>query len=190
MILHLFTALKFAPLIVAGIFGAIPLALIALGPERLRSGRFPLAFASGVIGLAVVYVLAVSPARTHLFEQIDPSAELQEMGRFIGANTGYSDVLFSPQIEVKPKPPQRMYHAMKLVHHVENVAEMQQLLPPMESDYRVGLLLDAATDPDLLPRDFLRFAEHAENIRKSGRYRLYFISGSAFGAEMARDVAL
>jgi hypothetical protein len=179
MILHFFAALKFAPLIAAGTFGAVPVGLALLINPPRYCGPLRAAIASIALMLAVIYSLAVTPARAALYEQIDPSNDLQEMGRFIGANTGYSDVVFSPVFEVRPKPPQRMYHAMKQVYRVETVDEMRQILQNATGKYRVMLLIESDVDINHLSTDLQRVIHMAESSVNSGEFRMYSFSGTA-----------
>ncbi|MCC6143064.1 MAG: hypothetical protein IT368_04570 [Candidatus Hydrogenedentes bacterium] len=179
MILHFFTALKFAPLLAAGSFGALPLAAAAaLG--RQRASLVPAGLAFLTLAASILYCWSVAPQRARLFEAIDTSDDLQHLGRFIGAQASDNDVLFSPTLVVEGKPPQRMYHAMKEVHPAQTWADMTRILKKITGDYRVGLLLERERTPQELPNPLQQFAQAATRIVASGDFKIYWMPKAAF----------
>lgn len=135
---HSFTALKFAPWIAAGVFSLLPaLALTLAG--RAHGG---MAKAAGAILLlcAGLFAWQLQPQRAHLFDTLDPDLSHEEIGRFIAAHTDWQDVVFSPDHEIGPMPPQFIYHSGKQVHRARSVAEIAAAVEGIEVPFTINLL--------------------------------------------------
>jgi len=60
---------------------------------------------------------------------------------FVGQNTAYEEVVFSPNYEIRELPPQQLAVSMKRVYHVSSLAEMYEKVRGIEGDYVVDVLI-------------------------------------------------
>lgn len=131
--LHSFSTLKFAlPLAV------LPLAVFPAAAVRAVPWR-PAHWIAAVLclGLACAYALALSGMNKDAFNTT--LTDFAETGGFLGAHTGYSDVVITTETPINDQPPQYIAYSMKTVHRVTSMNEIRALVAQIKTEYTVCL---------------------------------------------------
>ncbi len=179
-VIHDFSTLKFAlpyavvpfvllPLLVGSFFGAD----IARGISLRRvSVRAPV-FAIVMVVTAAALVMHEHPRFRKFFPR--PNPEVAQLGRFVAENTGYRDIVFSPQLEIKNAPPQLLSYSMKLVYKTGSVADISRTVGSVQdAEYVVNILVQSASYN--VPEYVSRLTAAAYTVRDGAGYRIYKIA--------------
>lgn len=138
---HFFSVLKFALTLSVLPFTILPALLLALVP-RPGPRRFLSHLAAPILlGLVLLYVFSLGDKRHVLYGDI--KLERKAMAEFVGAHTGYNDVVFSVDQIV-----QRHFvvYSMKVVHRIKNIQEMYDLVKGLPGPYIINLFSKGPED--------------------------------------------
>ncbi len=133
--LHTFTALKWAvPLAVVPIVGVgMLLSFLELRPRIVTMGVLAAALLLGG------YTASLHGERVARFAQLRPVPHTG-LASFIGAHTGYWDVVVTPRAAWGPKPPQLMRLSRKRVHDAGDPVGLRALLADMPAETQLVLV--------------------------------------------------
>jgi hypothetical protein len=166
--IHDFTALKF---IIP--FATVPFVLLPLLISHLFFQGKPFqAFIEGIqldlvhriqnlqistmaIGLILLTGIPLSEYGRigYLFPKSDPN--IARMGNFIGNNSTYQDVFFSPNFSIEANPPHLSSFTMKIVYPAYNVDEIYAIVKDVNGEYVINIFSkdkagsEASPDPGL-----------------------------------------
>lgn len=180
--LHGFTALKFALPIAVIPFGILPSAIASLLVARVKYPKANAAITWGIAILAMVLagvcIYSLKPAREAICRpQVKDHAV---PARFIGAHTGYADVVFSPDYAIADRPPQVIVYSMKQVHKIKGIEDIRAITDKIDQDFTLNLfVLDAKT---VLNDTLNRLTEAATDRIASDGMQLIKIPKKAFYA--------
>lgn len=136
---HFFTTLKFAP-------------VCALMPPLLASGIVSsLRAHSGRVRRTVAAVMAVvtlgasagylvwmgDPREAGIYDSM--SADYERIGRFVGANTGYNDLVFSADYKIGLMAPHYLVYSMKPLHHIASLQDIHDTVRNIDADCTINL---------------------------------------------------
>ncbi len=181
---HYFAALKFAPTVCIVPFVLMPATLFrAFFVDHRRSSRLwqtgSVVLASLCVVVAAGYVYSLDNERYALFGE--PNEELDRLGRFIGDNTEYEDVVFGLRNWPGTQSRQFAMWANKRLHIIRSIGEIYDVVKDVEGKYRINLFLEDSSDklklhgiPDLISRAY-------ECVDGDG-YSLYKIKRAEFEA--------
>jgi len=158
MPVHDFVTLKFAaplatapfvllPVLVLAVFGASPSALSwararAFVTRRPRpAGEHWSLLPVVMMALAGGYLLLESPRVAPLLDDASGPDPGLATAKFIGAHTGYEDVVFALDPACKPSGARFLAYSMKEVHSAPSLQRVYAPLAHIEEDYTVNLLM-------------------------------------------------
>jgi len=172
MPVHDFVTLKFAPALATApfvllpvlflaVFGANPSALSwarakALVTRRPQEGGgqwslLPLA----MMVLAVGYLVLESPRVAPLLNDASKPDPALAVAKFIGAHTGYADVVFALDPECKASETRLLAYSMKEVHSAPSLQRVYAPLAHIDEDYTVNLLMVGSKPQGVVALDAL-----------------------------------
>ena len=103
-----------------------------------------------IIASVISYAAYMHPRYGHLFPYVDGA--YRSIGEFISSNTGYQDVVFSPNHEIPVSPSQKLSYSMKRVYKIQSLEEIYNKVKTIREDFEINLLLvgdDESDSPDI-----------------------------------------
>jgi hypothetical protein len=191
-VIHSFSALKFAIPLSLVPFVVLPLTLrsfLSKNTEQLTSaGPFVsrLARDSNIVSpmlvlfffvLAIGFVAELYPRRLDMFSQ--PTRQLDRIGPFIDNNTGYHDIVVSPNFAVESVPPQWLSYTMKRIYRVYGIEDICKLTQGIEGDYVVNIFINEGKS-EHAESLFAELTSQAITLAREGQLRLYKVPKMKF----------
>jgi hypothetical protein len=87
---------------------------------------------------ASCYVVYELPNYSHLFPE--PNGDYELIGNSIQNNTGYNDVVFSPDFEIPLNPPQQLFYSMKRVYYINSTEDIKNKINGLNGGYDVVIV--------------------------------------------------
>lgn len=150
VVFHDYSVLKFAVVLSAVTFVLLPLMAILF----LRSGHGEKASTLNraymnrkrMINVTVVIVLllfaiGLSVSQLVDFRRMFPKAQDFNIEKFVGANTDYNDIVFSPYYQIPMEPAQQLSFSMKRVYLFSSIDDIMNKVREVKGDYVVNVLL-------------------------------------------------
>ncbi len=196
-ILHYFTTAKFALVLATVPFVLAPTALLAVvggGLEVLSPGHWwkrmtgranaPIVLRWSVaapllLALAGIYTVG-EYAKTMKQFTILPKLDTTRAPAFLGANTAYDDIVFTPNslLEIAAQS-MGIAYSMKCVYTAASLAAMYETTRGIDGEYVVNLFMQTNPEPVLAP-EIKHLVESAFDRRSDGGCALYKIHKSDF----------
>ncbi len=176
---HFFSVLKLAPAMAIIPFVLIPTTCVALTCIVLRWDRvlrtcIGVAVLPMVIILCAWYLYTLGWQRERMYGELN--LDMQRAAQFVGAHTGYHDVVFSPEENI----PRHFYvYSMKVTHQGRSIDQIRERLATVSGEYVVNLFLKSDTDCDGYPGLEL-LCDHARETVREGEYILHKIDKHDF----------
>lgn len=176
---HFFSVLKLAPAMAVIPFALVPAGLAALLCSLLQWGSARRAWA-GAAALVIAallcgcYLHVLGWQRTQMYASV--KVDMQRTAQFVGAHTGYQDVVFSPEEDI---PRHFFVYSMKVVHQGRSIAQIHERLKDIAGDYTVNLFHKREEDYTLYPGLKILTESAYESIREEDLV-LYRIRKSDF----------
>ncbi len=138
---HFFSVLKLAPGMAVIPFAVVPMMIAARWIPEAYKKRAGLVLALLLLVSASVYAYSLGNTRAALFR--DLKLDRKAMAQFVGAHTGYNDVVFSVDQIV-----QRHFvvYSMKSVHRVRNIVEIHDIVKDIQGPYIINLFAKGQDD--------------------------------------------
>ncbi len=191
-VIHSFSALKFAVPLSLVPFVLLPLTLRTLLTRD--SLQLPVAdpgvcrmiinskIASSVVVsillvLLIAFIAELYPTRLHMFTP--PTRELDLIGPFIANNSGFNDIVVSPNFAVETVPPQRLAYTMKRIYAIHGINDICKLTKGITGDYVVNIFINSRKSDQTEARVF-ELTSRAVSVVCEGPLRLYKIPKMRF----------
>lgn len=184
-VVHDFSALKFAVPFAVIPFVLLPVLVLCLlrvelSEVFLRESRWRVGPASVLLGLLALTTLYVVDSHGRFRPMFPtPNRDYAVVGRFINNNTGFNDVVFSPDFEIPANPPQWVSHTMKRVYKVDSVSDIRSKVAHITEPFEVNLLLKGPS-PNSMPEGLRQIAGAAYECRRDTHLTLYKVTKAAF----------
>jgi hypothetical protein len=189
--IHEKAALKFSVTMAVVPFVMIPVLLCTLfgnaigtlSLSGLRSGAR--SRASSVKSLCVIaficvclisYLAYIHPRFADLFPEYDSTH--RTIGHFIARNTGFRDVVFSPNYEIPRDPAEKLAYSMKRVYKTASLNDIYEKVKNIDEDFTINVLFIA--DDAAMSRDIEALKASTCDIRRESDLSLYKISRQDF----------
>lgn len=165
---HFFSVLKLAPSMAIVPFVLFPAGLTALTCAVLhwdahRRIRLGVAILPITAILCAWYLHTLGWQRERMYGELN--LDMQRAARFVGAHTGYHDVVFSPEEDI----PRHFYvYSMKVTHQGRSIEQIRDRLTDVSGEYVVNLFLKEHADYTAYPGLELLSSHSHETIREGG----------------------
>ena len=87
---------------------------------------------------ASCYVAYELPNYSHLFPE--PNGDYELIASSIQNNTGYNDIVFSPDFEIPLNPPQQLFYSMKRVYYINSTEDIKNKINGLNGGYDVVIV--------------------------------------------------
>lgn len=149
-IVHEFSVMKFALPLSLVVFVLAPIAVflllretsVGVWPGRRWPGwqkRAPIWLCLACLCLSAAYACKVHGRWRGFFPP--PDNRIESIGNFVGRNTDYSDIAFSPDIEIGPYPTLELAYSMKPVVKIDSFFGIWDQIRYLDGNYEINLLL-------------------------------------------------
>jgi len=88
---------------------------------------------------ASIYTVSEHPHYKDMFPPVNGSYSL--IGTSIGKNTGYNDIVFSPDFEIPENPPQQLSYSMKRVYYINSPMDIENKVKGINGSYNIVIVL-------------------------------------------------
>lgn len=129
--------------------------------------------------LTIIIVFTYIKSNHYKYINYFPEPTAYEKEQFIADNTGYEDVVFSPDYEIKANPPQQLSYSMKRVYKFNAIKDVYELIKNIKDSYTVNFFLikEQISNNDA---ELHKLVLLANDIRENEKYILYKISKANF----------
>ncbi len=165
---HFFSVLKLAPAMAIIPFVLFPAAFVTLICAVLRWDanrciRLGAAILPIVAILCAWYLHTLGWQRERMYGELDHN--MQRAAQFVGAHTGYHDVVFSPEEDI----PRHFYvYSMKVTHQGRSIEQIRERLTDVSGECVVNLFLKENVDYTAYPGLELISSHSHETVREEG----------------------
>lgn len=87
---------------------------------------------------ASVYTVNENPHYKDMFPVVNDNYSI--IGTSVGKNTGYNDIVFSPDFEIPENPPQQLSYSMKRVYHINSTADIERKVEGLNARYNIVIV--------------------------------------------------
>lgn len=91
-----------------------------------------------VFSTTLCYISVEYPDPSNLFPE--PYHTYEILGNSVAKNTGYNDVVFSPDYMIRANPPQQLSYSKKIVHQVNTTNDISNILKGVKGNYQVVIM--------------------------------------------------
>ncbi|HBC72760.1 MAG: hypothetical protein UX91_C0006G0083 [Candidatus Amesbacteria bacterium GW2011_GWB1_47_19] len=130
---HDFSVLKFSLTIAIVPFVLLPV-LISLLFRHTTFRILPLV----MLAAAILYLRGIFPLYKIFFPLPDPS--IQNIGAAVRSCTTFNDVVFSPQFEIGPYPPQMLAFSLKRVYKIYSLSDIRNKIKSIRGDHSIVVI--------------------------------------------------
>jgi hypothetical protein len=148
---HQFAILKLSPFIATAPFVLLPILLYFILKNidiipNLTAKQVKISFlliflvSASVSGALIVQE---HPKYKNIFKQVD--GYCKDVGTSVKRNTGYNDIVFSPDLEIPENPPELLSYSTKRVYKAYSLEEIKSKLPVTTEKYEIVILFENRT---------------------------------------------
>lgn len=149
--LHQFSILKLSPFIATVPFILLPILLYFI----LKNIDVITTYSSKKVKISFLLIFLVTasvsgaliaqdhPKYKDVFKQVD--GYCKDLGTSVERNTGYNDIVFSPDLEIPANSPELLSYSTKRVYKAYSLEEIKSKLPVTNEEYEIVILFENKT---------------------------------------------
>ncbi len=146
-----------------------------LGNKTILNAVVAYAITVAVVYSASTYIHSVTPTYKAMYPPSTP--EVETYGTFVRDNTGYFDVVFSPDFSVASEQHSKLCWSLKQVRQVASLADISGTMAPLPSSATVTIFI---ADKNNIPGWLQQFANNAFLYNQKGNMCIYKIPKPQF----------
>ncbi len=186
-ITHNFSVLKFSVPLATVPFVLVPVLLYLLLRPRIKGDilrifrKTRILIVISIVALVFSYLGYIHPRFIYFFPEVDKPIE--EIGGFISNNTGYKDIVFSPDFEIPHNPPEQLSYSMKRVYLASSIEDIYSKVKAVEEEFEINIF---TLGQEVNSNEMGKLVTKAYDIKNQGAMRLYKIKKEVFLEEYSK----
>jgi hypothetical protein len=151
-VIHDFSTLKFSIPLVTVPFVLLPIMIFLFFEKPLKNALNKLKplekFNKSNLSLLILFLLVFAAASFYTINEFPHYKEMfptsnntfELVGTSLQENTGYNDIVFSPDFQILEVPPQQLSYSMKRVYQIDSMNDIKEEVKNVKGNYNVVIM--------------------------------------------------